>query len=382
MSTQMPPSPARRDGLAVTLVVEQLRRAVPGGIGSYARGLLKGLAELAPGARPRLTLLASRPVSRPDPLLELGYPVTASRLPAAAATRLWHAGLLSLKGPGDVVHAVSTGVPRVHGPRLVATVHDLAWRVLPDAYPARGRKWHEAALHHVSSRAAHVVVPSDATANALLRAGVGIGPDRVTVIHEGSDLLPEPDDGATEALLASLGVDGPYLLSVSTLEPRKNLRRLIESYGLARPKLPGPWPLVVVGPKGWGSELSGTEPGVVLAGRVRDEVLAGLYRRARCVAYVPLLEGFGLPVAEAMAAGVPVVASRVPAGGDATLEVDPLDRSSIADGILVAALDEAARSELAGRGAIRAAELSWADTARRHVELWADVAGHSRGSPR
>ena len=210
-------------------------------------------------------------------------------------------------------------------------------------------------------------MPSEATANAVLAAGVGIADDRLVVVGEGADHLGEPDEPAAQALLERLGVLGPYLLTVSTLEPRKNLERLLEAYTLARPKLPEPWPLVVVGPSGWGPSPSpaalGPTAGVVFAGTVEGGVLAAVYRRARLCAYVPIVEGFGLPVVESMAQGTPVVSSPVPSSGGASLEVDPTDVSSIAEGLVVAAGDEMTRTALVARGLARAAALRWVETA-------------------
>jgi glycosyltransferase involved in cell wall biosynthesis len=216
-----------------------------------------------------------------------------------------------------------------------------------------------------------LVTPSEPTAAALV--SMGVSPDRVAVIEEGCDHLPPPDAVGARHVLSTLGVDGPYLLTVSTLEPRKNLARLMAAYRLVRPRLPEPWPLVVVGPAGWGAALA-PEPGTALAGKVPDAVLAALYAGARCVAYVPLVEGFGLPAVEAMRAGVPVVASSMPSTGGAAREVDPIDVESIADAVLVAAVDEAERSALVESGRARAATLRWETAARRHIEVWAQVA--------
>ena len=114
-------------------------------------------------------------------------------------------------------------------------------------------------------------------------------------------------------------------------------------------------------------------PGVVFAGSVSEATLAALYRRARLLAYVPLLEGFGLPPLEAMREGTPVVASGVPSAGDATMEVDPGNVDDIAEAIVTVAGDEKLRRQLVSAGRARAGELTWANNARRHLELWASL---------
>jgi glycosyltransferase involved in cell wall biosynthesis len=173
-------------------------------------------------------------------------------------------------------------------------------------------------------------------------------------------------------LLDRLGVRTDFLLTVGTLQPRKNLRRLIEAYALARHELPEPWPLVVVGTKGWGEGVDAADvpAGVVLAGEVRGAELSGLYRKARCLAYVPLVEGFGLPPVEAMRECTPVVASPVPSTKGAALEVDPLDVGAMAKALVRASSDDRLRSELVTAGLLRAGELTWEAAARAHVDVW------------
>jgi glycosyltransferase involved in cell wall biosynthesis len=353
----------------VTLVVEQLRRDVAGGIGTYVRALLGALTAIDATERGRIELFASRPPGATDPLRGYRLPLRTSRLPPRAMAQAWDRSLVGLRHHSAVVHALSLQTPPWCSP-LVVTVHDVAFREAPETFTARGRAWHEAALRRAARRAALFVVPSVAVAHGLSAARVGITADRVVVIEEGADHLPPPDKEATAALLAAVGVHGEFLLSVGTIEPRKNLPRLFAAYRAIRSELPEPWPLVVCGPMGW---LAGGEPpppGVVMVGRVDEPVLAGLYAMARVVAYVPLVEGFGLPVVEAMRAGAIVVASDVPSSAGAALEVNARDVASIAAGLLSAAVDEELRTTLVARARHRVGPLTWSATARDHLAVW------------
>ena len=360
----------------VLLLAEQLRREVPGGIGTYVRGLVQGLRDLD-DPDVEVTLFASRPPAAGlDELAQLGFPLRTSRLSNPLLNRAWDSGLLAAPKGFDVVHATSLAHPR-SGAALGVTVHDVAWREVPETFPRRGRRWHESALRRAMARAQLVVVPSHRTAAAVAGA-VGGRDDRVRVVPEGCDHLPPPDWASAETLLHRLGVVGPFVLSVSTLEPRKNLRRLVSAYRQARARLPERWPLVVVGPSGWGESLA-PEPTVLLAGPVEPATLNALYShaQARCLVYVPVVEGFGLPPVEAMAAGLPVVASPLPstAKSEATIEVDPSDTRAITAAIVTAASNDERRAQLISAGHRHAARLTWVEAARSHVELWREVAG-------
>ena len=334
--------------MRVAIVAEQLRRATPGGIGTYTRGLLQGLAQLA-----------EAPEVRP----------WTSRLPGPVATRVWNRGWGDGPRRVDVVHAPSLAFPPTSAP-LVVTVHDLAWRA-GLGMPARGRRWHEASLAR-ARRAGATLLASTADVATVLR---GEGAADVRLLDGapyGCDHLPGPDLAAADAALNGLGVAGPFVLSVSTLEPRKNLPRLLEAFASARAQLGPEWRLVVVGPPGWGPGLP-EAPGVALAGRQSDAALAGLYARATVVAYVPLLEGFGLPAVEAMRAGAAVVASPVPSATGVAHAVDPLDVASIAAGLVTVGGDDGRRRQLVEAGRAHAGALSWAAAARRHRALWREV---------
>jgi glycosyltransferase involved in cell wall biosynthesis len=373
------------------MAVQQLRRRVPGGIGNYASGLLNGLTQCAAiGQTVDLTLLASRVPGRPtfgvpDPLSPFGRDIMASRLPGPAMTRLWDRSWWHVPNGFDVVHSVSLAFPPIAKsarPRTVVTVHDVAWRRQPETTTRRGRKWHEAALCRARDSGASLVVPSKFVASDLIADGIELS--RISIIQGGSDHLVAEDPVRTEALLARLGVTGDFLLTVSTLEPRKNVGRLLMAYRALRRSLPEPWPLVIVGPTGWGPQLPSPEDqaGVVLAGAVSDAVLTGLYARARAFAYVPLTEGYGLPPLEAMRLGTPaVVTNQVPSVHDlgdtdvaAARIVNAVDVDDITAGLYEVLTDDALRADLSVRGAAFARTRTWQRTAEQHRELWRSLA--------
>ena len=182
---------------------------------------------------------------------------------------------------------------------------------------------------------------------------------------------PNPPNAVGEPFTAEgEAVEGDYVLAVSTLEPRKNLARLVEGY--ERAQLNG-LPLFVAGAAGWGGvRVDGS--GVRWLGEVGDEELARLYRGARCVAYVSLYEGFGLPVLEAMASGTPVVATTAGAvpevAGDAAILVGPGDPAALAGGVREALAN---RERLVAAGLERARQFTWAETARRTLAIYREL---------
>jgi glycosyltransferase involved in cell wall biosynthesis len=256
-------------------------------------------------------------------------------------------------------------------------VHDLAFRHFPDTFPAAGRRYHERSARIVADEAARIIAVSQATARDLIEL-YGVEPERVTVVPLGVEPPAAADGPAAARLLADLGVRGPFLLSVGTLEPRKNLPRLLAAFGEVTDELPDHF-LVVVGPVGWGPALRPTWDSVrvKLAGPVDDAVLHALYRAAAGLAFPSLYEGFGLPVLEAMAHGIPVLTSdrsSLPeVAGDAALLVDPLDRGAIAKGLVRLATDSALRRRLAAAGQRRAARFTWPATAEATWAAYREV---------
>ena len=365
----MRPEPGPRVGV----VAEQLLRPVPGGIGRYVRALTDHLPAVAAADRGAVTWIVGRhPAGR---LAAAGLvPAVTARLawPGRVATRTW----VTLRRPRlpagvladlDMVHATSAAVPPRGGRPLVATVHDLAFRHYPDAYPAAGRRYHDRSARIVAGEAARVIAVSQATADDLTEL-YGVEPERISVVPLGVEPPGAADQAAAAQLLADLRVRGPFLLAVGTMEPRKNLPRLLAAFGEVTDELPDHF-LVVAGPVGWGPALRPTWDSVrvKLAGPLDDPVLQALYRSADGLAYPSLHEGFGLPVVEAMAHGLPVLTSdrsSLPeVAGDAALLVDPLDRGAIAKGLVRLVTDSALRRRLADAGPRRAARFTWPATA-------------------
>jgi glycosyltransferase involved in cell wall biosynthesis len=348
------------------IVAEQLRRRVPGGIGTYIDGLLKGLAD----SGEYVGLWASKRVTPTEPLSKYNLPVYASRMPSKVMTRAWDRGWGGMPGGWDLVHATSTLVPPKRKVPMTATVHDLAWREFPDAYPERGRHWHEASLHRTIKRCEALITPSRQTATALLDAGVDN--DRIKVIPLGVDHLPEPDRRGALKKLNKAGVFGDFLLAVGTLEPRKNLGTLVSAFNRARASLPDDMSLVLVGPQGWGDQLVPSQNVQIISSATMAEITA-LYDRCTAFVSVPLVEGFGLPVLEAMSRGAAVVASSVPSAGTAAYLVDPTNMPAIAEGITRVVNDDNLRQELQAKGRDHAAGYTWTKCAAMHVEIWDEL---------
>jgi glycosyltransferase involved in cell wall biosynthesis len=243
---------------------------------------------------------------------------------------------------------------------LVVTIHDAAVLRHPDAFNRWTRNYSARSLPKVVRAADRIVTGSQFTRDELVEL-LHVPESKIRVIPYGVG-PPFTEDGPAE--------DGAYILAVSTLEPRKNLPRLLE--GFRRSDLDG-LELRVVGAEGWG-DVSVAGDRVRRLTAVDDDELARLYRGAAAVAYVSLYEGFGLPVLEAMACARPVVA---PAGRPfsefahgVAFEVDPQDPDSIADGLR--------RAVSAGNqsvGARRAADYSWPRAVQEHVDLYRELAG-------
>jgi glycosyltransferase involved in cell wall biosynthesis len=279
----------------------------------------------------------------------------ASRAATLARDTAWYLAGLPLEARGaDVLHCPTFRGPLRASMPVVVTVHDLAILRYPDAFPAWHRLYGRTGLGPVVRGADAVAVVSEFTRDEVVDL-LDVPAERIRVVPNGVEPVFSPDGPAA---------DGDYVLAVSTLEPRKNLPRVVEAARLAGVELQ------VVGSRGWGGV---DVPGWL--GFVPDGELAALLRGARCLVYPSLYEGFGIPVLEAMACGTPVVTSRDSAteevGGDAAVLVDPLDIEAIAAGIGEA---EARREELRAAGLERAAQFTWAAAGDAVEALWRELA--------
>jgi glycosyltransferase involved in cell wall biosynthesis len=276
------------------------------------------------------------------------------RAATVARDTWWYLAGLPRVARGDgVLHCTTFRGPLRARPPVVVTLHDLAFVRHPEVFPAWHRWTARAIAGPVVRRADAIVAVSEFTKREAVEL-LGVPADRIRVVPNGVEPVFAPVGPAAE---------GDYVLAVGTIEPRKNLARVVEAARLAGVELR------VVGGEGWG--------GVDAPGRlgfVADEELATLYRGARCLVYPSLYEGFGIPVAEALACGTPVVTSRGGAleevAGGAAVLVDPLDVEAIAGGIADA---ERRRNELRSAGPKRAAAFTWERAADEVEALWREL---------
>jgi O-antigen biosynthesis alpha-1,2-mannosyltransferase len=289
-----------------------------------------------------------------------GGPSRATKIVRDTAWYLAALPLLARRDRLDVLHCPTIRAPVRSPVPLVVTIHDLAVLRHPETFNRWTRSWSGLTLPHVARGARRIVAVSDFTRRELVEV-LGVDEERVRLVRNGVGPPFSPEGEVAE---------GEYILAVSTLEPRKNLARLVEGFQRAGLGLE----LRIAGGRGWGGVDVGGER-VRLLGEVADAELAALYRGAACVAYVPLYEGFGLPVLEALACGAPVVTARggaceEVAAGAAEL-VDPLDPDEIAAGLRRAA---EGRDEPRALGLARAGELTWERAAQETLAVYEEAA--------
>jgi len=342
----------------------------------YALDLLRAL--LVRDTANRYSLYFRDP---PPDLLPGGPHITAHTIPLA---RVWthtrFAAALWASRP-DVTFVPAHTLPLFFPGPAVVTIHDLGYRFFPEAHTGWSRRYLEWSTRHSARRATIVLADSEATRRDLI-ALYGVPAEKVRVVYPGVDerLAPVTDAATLAAMRARYGLPDRYLLFLGTLQPRKNIQRLVRAYAVAELHRRGIG-LALAGGRGWLYDPAWTAgvPGVVETGYVADGDLAALYSGAEALVFPSLYEGFGFPVLEAMRCGTPVMASNTSSlpelAGDAALLVDPLDVTAMAATMLRLTTDAALRARLITAGKAQAARFTWDRAADAVLAALAEAAG-------
>jgi glycosyltransferase involved in cell wall biosynthesis len=374
------------------------------GIARYTRSLVEALARL--DSKNRYSLFyAARGLPRPTPESAqadalFGAHPNMRPVPVPLSVRgmfaLWQRlrvpyGVDRFTGAADVVHSPDFVSPPHRRGADVITVHDLSFMVAPECAEPKLAAFLSRAVPRAVRRADHIIAVSTQTKNDLVRL-LGVAEEKVTVAYNGIDRRFRPiakeDQGSRFKVKSAR-----YILHVGTIEPRKNIERLIEAYGLMLEthKDIGEVGLVLAGRKGWLYEpiLEAAER-VRVRGRVRggevvmldfvyDDELPLLYNGASVFAFPSIYEGFGIPAAEALACGVPTLVSRDGAleevVGEAALKVDARSVEEICEGLYRLLTDEELRGELSKSGPQQVARFTWDEAARKVLGVYGEVAG-------
>jgi glycosyltransferase involved in cell wall biosynthesis len=335
----------------------------PTGVSRYVAELAAALTPLEVELRPFIVSFRARDVN--PAFVHVRVP---ARLVQLAWRAVGHPTVERLVGQVDLVHGTNFVLPPARAAKGVVTIHDVAFR-RSDGHVRSPRL---AALAPWSVRNADaVVVPTQTIADEVVDV-YGARPDRTVVTYEGVapswfEARPLEDKD-----LERLGISRPFTMALGTIQPRKNLRRLVDAWTATASSLPE-WTLVLAGPAGWGPKLP-TAPNIVQTGWMDNEFLHGLFGAAEFFCYPSLYEGFGLPPLEAMAAGTPCLLGDYGAArelfAETALLVNRLDTDAIAEGLLRLANDEALRSKLISAGRARAREFTWERVARATIRAY------------
>ena len=289
---------------------------------------------------------------------------------------VWEQSLLPLRAGGQLLWSPVHSGPLGYD-RQVVTVHDVVPLDHPEWLSRNFARWYRWMLPRLVHRARHVIAISEFTRQRIV-ATTGLSADKISVIPNGVGAAFQPVAlSEQDSMRRALGLpSGPYVLSVGSLEPRKNLASALKAWQRALSRLPEDWHLMVVGAAGdprvfSDSEIADWPERVIALGRVEDEWLPALYSAAECFVYLSLYEGFGLPPLEAMACGTAVLVSDIDVMNevvgdcsvDCAIKVSPLDIDNIAAGLLTIAHDPGLRQSMGERALQQAAGFSWERTA-------------------
>lgn len=360
------------------------------GIGRYARELLRALAARDDGIRYRVFYNARG--ADPAGLPPLPAQIRVRRLPFSdrVSNAVWHRASIPVPiqtfiGRVSLVHSPDFTAPPAMSRPAIITIHDLAFEREPECAVPTLRAYLQRVVPRAASRASHIIVVSESTKRDVVEL-YGIPEEKITVIYEGiaTALQRPPQHYVARTLLAGVGIADPFILSVGTIEPRKNYVRLLDAFALLRERGVRRR-LVIAGAPGWMYQPVfdrirdlGLSESVTLL-RPGDEHLAALYGGADAFVYPSLYEGFGIPALEALAAGVPsavTMRSALPeVVGEAALLFDPLDPEAIADAMQRTLEDKRLRERLKQAGPAQASRFSWERAAAETTAVYRAVAG-------
>lgn len=359
------------------------------GIGRYTRNLLRALAERDDEARFRIYYCG--PGARAGSLPELNERFSRRAIPVSdrLMNALWHRARIPLPvqvftGPFDILHSPDFTLPPDLGKPSVLTVHDLAFLRVPECAVPSLREYLSKTVQRSARRATRIIAVSESTKRDVIEL-LGIPSERVVTVLEapGIKFRAAADPTAARLQVSGMGIRVPYILSVGTLEPRKNYARLFEAYSLLRGR--GlTQRLVVAGGHGWLYEPAlsrlaelNLEAHVTIV-KPSDEELVGLYRAADVFVYPSLYEGFGIPPLEAMASGVPVACSNSSSMpeivGETAVLFDPTDVEAMAHAVQSILDDDDLRTQLRAAGLQRASTFTWRRAAEETMAVYREAA--------
>jgi glycosyltransferase involved in cell wall biosynthesis len=358
------------------------------GVGYYTEHLLQHLAREVAYTGDEIVVVSNKPIDTQAPLPTRVQIHDGHRFPIRIGWMQMRAAAALHAVAPDVAHFTNGMIPLGSPVPTVVTVHDMSLRLYPRCHPMRRLLLNRPLMHVAIQQATAIVTVSHSARRDLLNLH-GIAPERVSVVHEAASPVFRPisDRARLDDVRALYSLPERFILYVGTIEPRKNLMRLMTAFADAR-KAGIAHRLVCVGPYGWASrdlsghiERLGIRDAVQFTGYVPFEHLPAIYNLGDFFAFPSLYEGFGLPVVEAMASGLPVLTSNTSSlgeiAGDAAETIDPADTDAMTESIRKLATDRELRAHLADRGLRRARDFSWSQTAREMLAVYHRAAGVS-----
>jgi glycosyltransferase involved in cell wall biosynthesis len=356
------------------------------GVGYYAEHLLQHLAREVANTGDEIVVVSNKPIDTQAPLPPHVRVHDGHRFPIRIGWMQMRAARALEALRPDVAHFTNGMIPIGSPVATVVTVHDMSLRLYPRCHPLRRLLLNRPLMHLAIRQASSIVTVSHSARRDLLRLH-GVAADRVSVVHEAASPVFRPlsDRARLDDIRARYGLPPRFILYVGAIEPRKNLTRLMTAFAQAR-RAGIPHHLVCAGPYGWASrdlagriERLGIARAVHFTGYVPFDHLPAIYNLGDFFVFPSLYEGFGLPVVEAMACGIPVLTSNTSSlgeiAGDAAETIDPIDTDAMAAAILRLATDPDLRRDRAERGLRRARSFSWEQSAKEMLAVYHRAAG-------